>query len=107
MLKEAVRYRAEERRRGAQRDSDTPQRFNAMTMRQFACSVLLALCVVATSAVASAQQTTDYGVVRDPYFEPLSRASAESGFYPGGAYRVEVPTGWHVGVVLLAPRRRG
>src|SRR5260370_41411466 len=105
MLKEAVRYRAEERRRGAQRDSDTPQRFNAMTMRQFACSVLLALCVVATSSVASAQQTTDYGVVRDPYFEPLSGASAESGFYPGGAYRVEVPTAWNGGLGVFAAGR--
>jgi hypothetical protein len=69
--------------------------------------VLLALCVAATSSVASAQQTTDYGVVRDPYFEPLGGASAESGFYPGGAYRIEVPTAWNGGLVVFAHGYRG
>jgi hypothetical protein len=69
--------------------------------------LLLALCLAVTSSIASAQQTTEYGVVRDPFFDPLGGASAESGFYAGGAYRIEVPSAWNGGLVLFAHGYRG
>jgi len=76
-------------------------------MRRFLRSLLLALCLAATLSVASAQQTTEYGVVGDPFFEPLGGASAESGYYAGGAYRIEVPSVWNGGLVLFAHGYRG
>ena len=63
--------------------------------------------LVASVSTASAQQSTDYGVVRDPYFEPLGGAHAESGYYSGGAYRIEVPSAWNGGLVLFAHGYRG
>jgi dienelactone hydrolase len=63
--------------------------------------------LAATSSVAWAQQTTDNGVVRDPYFEALGGASAEWGYYRGGAYRIEVPTEWNGALVLFAHGYRG
>jgi pimeloyl-ACP methyl ester carboxylesterase len=78
-----------------------------MTVGRIACSLLLALCLATPSPVASAQQTTDYGVVREPYFEALGGASAEWGLYAGGAYRIEVPTMWNGGLVLYAHGYRG
>jgi dienelactone hydrolase len=69
--------------------------------------LLLALCLAVTSSIVSAQQTTEYGVVRDPFFEPLAGATAESGFYAGGAYRIEVPSAWNGGLVLFAHGYRG
>ena len=71
------------------------------------CSLILALYLAATSSIARAQQTTENGVVRDPYFEALGGASAESGFYAGGAYRIEVPNAWKGGLVLFAHGYRG
>ncbi len=75
--------------------------------RPFAWTLVVAVWLAATSSIAWAQETTDYGVVRDPYFEVLGGASAEWGYYPGGAYRIEVPTEWNGGLVLFAHGYRG
>jgi alpha-beta hydrolase superfamily lysophospholipase len=55
----------------------------------------------------SAGQTTQFGTVRDPSFEPLPSAIAESGLYAGGAYRIEVPSAWNGALVLFAHGYRG
>ena len=78
--------------------------------RSFARSLLLTGLLVALVSTASAAQvpapdagsgqTTAYGDVRNPFFEPLGGASGESGFYPGGSYRIEVPSAWNGGLVL-------
>ncbi len=78
-----------------------------MTPLRFVCGLFVALWLAATSSVGWAEQTTDYGVVRDPFFEALGGASAEWGYYPGGAYRIEVPTAWNGGLVLFAHGYRG
>ncbi|MDQ6671962.1 MAG: S9 family peptidase [Chloroflexota bacterium] len=54
-----------------------------------------------------AGRTTPYGVVREPSFTPLPAATAESGFYDGGAYRIEVPSAWNGALVLFAHGYRG
>ena len=45
--------------------------------------------------------------VRDPAFTPLAGATARSGTYAGGAYRIEVPAGWNGGLVMYAHGYRG
>jgi hypothetical protein len=52
-------------------------------------------------------RTTTYGTVHDPGFDALSGATAEYGFYDGGAYRMEVPANWNGGLVLFAHGYRG
>jgi alpha-beta hydrolase superfamily lysophospholipase len=55
----------------------------------------------------AAGKTTQYGVVRDPSFAALPSADAESGYYDGGAYRIEVPSEWNGALVLFAHGYRG
>jgi alpha-beta hydrolase superfamily lysophospholipase len=74
--------------------------------------VLAALLVlsglVAAPALAAAQtQASPYGVVRDPAFEALPGAIAESGYYAGGAYRIEIPNDWNGALVVYAHGYRG
>jgi hypothetical protein len=79
--------------------------------------VRLALLVAAWLAVAilwppssfgqTNDRTTTYGVVHDPTFDALPGATAEFGFYDGGAYRIEVPDNWNGGLVLFAHGYRG
>jgi hypothetical protein len=74
--------------------------------------LLAALLAVAISWPAvgfgqTSDRTTAYGVVHDPAFDPLPGATAESGFYDGGAYRIEVPANWNGGLVLYAHGYRG
>jgi pimeloyl-ACP methyl ester carboxylesterase len=56
---------------------------------------------------ASAQVTTEHGVIRDPTFGALPGAAADSGYYPGGAYRIEIPAAWNGGLVIFAHGYRG
>lgn len=51
--------------------------------------------------------TTEYGVLRDPAFEPLPGATARYGQYAGGVYRIEVPRNWNGGLVMYAHGYRG
>jgi hypothetical protein len=78
--------------------------------------LLVGLAIASISAPVAAQvatptplagRTTPYGVIRDPAFGALPNASAESGYYDGGAYRIEVPTAWNGGLVLFAHGYRG
>ncbi len=75
--------------------------------RPLLLSLLVAGWLAATVSAASADESTQYGVVRDPYFEALAGASADSGYYSGGAYRIEVPSAWNGGLVLFAHGYRG
>ena len=54
-------------------------------------------------------RTTAYGSVHDPGvdFDALPGATAEYGFYDGGAYRIEVPADWNGGLVVFAHGYRG
>ncbi|GAC1313901.1 MAG: alpha/beta hydrolase [Chloroflexota bacterium] len=62
-----------------------------------------------TTAAQSTQpgQQTQYGVVRDPTFSPLPGATADYGYYSGGAYRIELPDNWNGGLVVFAHGYRG
>lgn len=80
-------------------------------------SLCLAGCLAVTVSTAGAAQVpapdpnwgqvTQYGVVVNPFFEPLAGASADYGYYSGGAYRIEVPSAWNGGLVLFAHGYRG
>ena len=50
---------------------------------------------------------TQYGQLRDPSFTPLAGATARSGSYSGGVYRIEVPAKWNGGLVMYAHGYRG
>src|SRR5919199_2540970 len=75
-------------------------------------ALLLLAALLAATSLAFRQtndRTTAYGVVHDPgsNFEALPGATAEFGFYDGGAYRIEVPDAWNGGLVLFAHGYRG
>lgn len=48
-----------------------------------------------------------YGDLRDPGFSALAGATARSGIYEGGVYRMEVPANWNGGLVMYAHGYRG
>jgi alpha-beta hydrolase superfamily lysophospholipase len=52
-------------------------------------------------------RVTDLGVIRDPTFAALLGATADFGYYSGGAYRIEVPSDWNGGLVIFAHGYRG
>jgi Prolyl oligopeptidase family len=84
--------------------------------RGLLAGLVLVGCLVGAASMAGAQpatptptagQTTQYGVVRDPSFAALPGATAEFGYYAGGAYRIEVPSAWNGALVLFAHGYRG
>lgn len=76
-------------------------------MKRLALSLALLLLAASPARGQTVDQTTSLGVVHDPSFQALPGAVAESGFYAGGAYRIEVPAGWNGGLVLFAHGYRG
>jgi hypothetical protein len=84
--------------------------------RGLLAGLVLVGCLVGVASIAGAQpatptpaagRTTQYGVVRDPSFTALPGATAEFGYYAGGAYRIEVPSAWNGALVLFAHGYRG
>jgi hypothetical protein len=92
----------------------------AKSLVRLVCGLLAGLLLVGAAPSVGAQvvapvptptpaagRQTQFGVVRDPSFAPLTGASVDAGFYDGGAYRIEVPVRWNGALVIFAHGYRG